>query len=360
MSSDVATAEEELEDQTEEHAYVAETELPLDCPKCKKFAPAWMTTFADMSTLLMALFAILYSFAEQDEKSKALMLGSLNAQFGATVIVPTIDMPIAQSIIFSDTKSVNDKNLKEISEDEAKQAKQNFLSLKQTLAEEITKGEVIVRQAANKVIVELLSFSSKDTATEDYYLTQSVLEISKKVLLAQAQMTTAIEVRKQDLAALEAIKQRRKEDAENQYQNMAADFAAEVKSGALELELKEENLIMRLPGEGSFVSGSATLQPGFKDLVMRIGEKLKISRGRIRIEGHTDNVKIAFSDQFRSNWDLSSARSGSVSSVFLKDQGIEIDRVVVAGFADSVPLESNDTPEGRSRNRRIEIIVRGF
>ncbi len=67
--------------------------LPLDCPKCKKFAPAWMTTFADMSTLLMALFAILYSFAEQDEKSKALMLGSLNAQFGATVIVPTIDMP---------------------------------------------------------------------------------------------------------------------------------------------------------------------------------------------------------------------------------------------------------------------------
>ena len=356
MSSGVATTE----GQDQELVFVQETRLPLDCPKCKKFAPAWMTTFADMSTLLMALFAILYSFAQQDEKSKALMLGSLNAQFGATVIVPTINMPIAQSIIFSDTKSVNDKNLKEISEDEALQAEQSFISLKQTLAEEIAKGEVIVRKADNKIVVELLSFSSKDSVSKDYYLTQSVLDISEKVLLAQAQMTTAIEVRKQDLAALEAVKQRRKEDAKNQYQNMAADFAAEVSSGALILELKEENLILRLPGEGSFVSGSASLQSGFKDLVTRIGEKLKTSRGRIRIEGHSDNVKIAFSEQFRSNWDLSSARSGSVGSVFLKDQGIDIDRVVVAGFADSVPLESNDTADGRARNRRIEIIVRGY
>lgn len=356
MSSDVVIAE----DQAEEHIFVPETKLLVDCPQCKKFAPAWMTTFADMSTLLMALFAILYSFAEQDEKSKALMLGSLNAQFGATVIVPTIDMPIAQSIIFSDTKSVNDKNLKEISEDEALQAEQSFISLKQTLAKEIAKGEVIVRKAENKIVVELLSFSTKDSASEDYYITQSVLDISEKVLLAQAQMTTAIEVRKQDLAALEAAKQRRKEDAKNQYKNMAADFAAEVSSGALILELNEENLILRLPGEGSFVSGSAALQSEFKDLVTRIGEKLKTSRGRIRIEGHTDNVKIAFSEQFRSNWDLSSARSGSVGSVFLKDHGIDTERVVVAGFADSVPLGSNDTADGRARNRRIEVIVRGY
>ena len=360
MSSELVIDEGRLEEEAEERVYVAEDKLPLDCPKCKKFAPAWMTTFADMSTLLMALFAILYSFAEQDEKSKALMLGSLNAQFGATVIVPTIDIPIAQSIVFAATTSVNDKNLKEINEDEALQAEQSFISLKQTLAEEIAKGEVIVRKAENKIVVELLSFSSKDSVSEDYYLTESVLYISEKVLLAQAQMTTVIEVRKQDLAALEAVKLRRQEDAKNQYQNMAADFAAEVSSGALILELKEENLILRLPGEGSFVSGSAALQSGFKDLLTRIGEKLKTSRGRIRIEGHTDNVKIAFSNQFRSNWDLSSARSSSVGSVFLKDQGIDTDRVVVAGFADSVPLESNDTADGRARNRRIEIVVRGY
>jgi chemotaxis protein MotB len=83
------------------------------------------------------------------------------------------------------------------------------------------------------------------------------------------------------------------------------------------------------------------------------------SKGKIRIEGHTDNVKIAFSDQFKSNWDLSSARSSSVASVFIKENGIAIDRLIVAGYADSVPLESNETGSGRSKNRRIEVIIRG-
>jgi chemotaxis protein MotB len=60
-----------------------------------------------------------------------------------------------------------------------------------------------------------------------------------------------------------------------------------------------------------------------------------------------------------SNWDLSSARSSSVASVLIKEAGIDVDRLIVAGLADSVPLESNDTANGRATNRRIEIIVRG-
>ena len=337
-------------------------EKPLDCPKCKKFAPPWMTTFADMSTLLMALFAILYSFAEQDEKSKALLLGSLNAQFGAAVIVPNLDVPIAQSIIFSNIESIRNKNLKKLSSDEQAsiEVERSFSTIKEILAEEIINGEVVVRKAENKVVVELLSFASQDEITEDFFLTQSVLDVSQKVLIAQSQTTTAIEVRKQDLAALEAIKQRRIESAKEQYQSITSDFSDEIRSGALELELKDENLTLRLPGEGSFVSGSASLQPSFRDLLNKIGDTLKSSKGRIRIEGHTDNLKIGFSDRFQSNWDLSSARSSSVSEVFIEEHGIDLERLVVAGFADSLPLESNDTADGRARNRRIEIIVRGF
>ena len=352
----------EAVDGTELEPILSAPEKPLDCPKCKKFAPPWMTTFADMSTLLMALFAILYSFAEQDEKSKALLLGSLNAQFGAAVIVPNLDVPIAQSIIFSNIESIRNKNLKKLSSDEQEsiEVEQSFSTIKEILAEEIVNGEVVVRKAENKVVVELLSFSSQDEITEDFFLTQSVLDVSQKVLIAQSQTTTAIEVRKQDLAALEAIKQRRIESAKEQYQSITSDFSDEIRSGALELELKDENLTLRLPGEGSFVSGSASLQPSFRDLLNKIGDTLKSSKGRIRIEGHTDNLKIGFSDRFQSNWDLSSARSSSVSEVFIKEHGIDLERLVVAGFADSLPLESNDTADGRARNRRIEIIVRGF
>ena len=352
----------EAVDDTELEPILSAPEKPLDCPKCKKFAPPWMTTFADMSTLLMALFAILYSFAEQDEKSKALLLGSLNAQFGAAVIVPNLDVPIAQSIIFSNIESIRNKNLKKLSSDEQEsiEVERSFSTIKEILAEEIINGEVVVRKAENKVVVELLSFASQDEITEDFFLTQSVLDVSQKVLIAQSQTTTAIEVRKQDLAALEAIKQRRIESAKEQYQSITSDFSDEIRSGALELELKDENLTLRLPGEGSFVSGSASLQPSFRDLLNKIGDTLKSSKGRIRIEGHTDNLKIGFSDRFQSNWDLSSARSSSVSEVFIEEHGIDLERLVVAGFADSLPLESNDTADGRARNRRIEIIVRGF
>ena len=352
----------EVIDGVEEESILPAPEKALDCPKCKKFAPPWMTTFADMSTLLMALFAILYSFAEQDEKSKALLLGSLNAQFGAAVIVPNLDVPIAQSIIFSNIESIRNKNLKKLSSDEQEsiEVERSFSTIKEILAEEIINGEVVVRKAENKVVVELLSFASQDEITEDFFLTQSVLDVSQKVLIAQSQTTTAIEVRKQDLAALEAIKQRRIESAKEQYQSITSDFSDEIRSGALELELKDENLTLRLPGEGSFVSGSAALQPSFRDLLNKIGDTLKSSKGRIRIEGHTDNLKIGFSDRFQSNWDLSSARSSSVSEVFIEEHGIDLERLVVAGFADSLPLESNDTADGRARNRRIEIIVRGF
>jgi len=93
-------------------------------------------------------------------------------------------------------------------------------------------------------------------------------------------------------------------------------------------------------------------------LLARVGRTVSDSKGGIRIEGHTDNVPIGFSDRFKSNWDLSAARSASVAS-YITGSGIDQERVTVAGFADTRPLESNDTPAGRAKNRRIEIIVEG-
>ena len=77
------------------------------------------------------------------------------------------------------------------------------------------------------------------------------------------------------------------------------------------------------------------------------------------VEGHTDNVPIAFSDRFQSNWDLSAARSAAVADYLLGNTEIQQGRLTVVGYADTKPLESNDTAEGRSKNRRIEIIVNG-
>tara|TARA_Y200000002_G_scaffold353391_1_gene332819 strand:- start:994 stop:2082 length:1089 start_codon:yes stop_codon:yes gene_type:complete len=330
------------------------------CPQCKGVAPIWMTTFADMATLLMALFALMYNFAEMDERQKAQAIGSLNASFGASVIVPVIDIPIADSTIFSEEDDVN-KNLKRLSQEEleALQVEETYSSLMDSLEGEIQKGEVVVRKANNKVVVELQSFSSKDDINDDYYLMQNVLEITEKVVAVQATTPTEIEVRKQDLAALQAMKERRVENAKRKFEKLGSDLKDDIEEGKLKLVLKDDNLIIRLAGEGSFVSGSDKVRPAFRELLRRIGNEIKTSSGKIRIEGHTDNVKIAFSDRFRSNWDLSSARSSSVASVMISDIGIDMERLVVAGYADSMPIEANDSAAGRSANRRIEIIVRG-
>ena len=107
---------------------------PKQCPKCRGVAPIWMTTFADMATLLMALFALMYNFAEMDQRQKAQALGSINAAFGSKVIIPVIDIPIAESTIFSEEDDVN-KNLKTLSQEEleALQVEETYTSLMESL-----------------------------------------------------------------------------------------------------------------------------------------------------------------------------------------------------------------------------------
>ena len=77
----------------------------------------------------------------------------------------------------------------------------------------------------------------------------------------------------------------------------------------------------------------------------------------ITIEGHTDNVPMAFSERFRSNWDLSAARSAAVADYLLDNTAVADGRVTVTGYADTKPLTSNDSPQGRAKNRRIEVII---
>jgi chemotaxis protein MotB len=79
----------------------------------------------------------------------------------------------------------------------------------------------------------------------------------------------------------------------------------------------------------------------------------------VTVAGHTDNVPVAFSERFQSNWDLSAARSASVADYLVGEGFIVPGAVTVTGFADTVPIASNDSAAGRAQNRRIEITVKG-
>ena len=108
--------------------------------------------------------------------------------------------------------------------------------------------------------------------------------------------------------------------------------------------------------KGSFSSGSADLQPGFDLVLQDVRDVLAGIKGRIVVEGHTDNIAISTS-RFRSNWELSAARAVTVAGELLSAGVLDPQRFTVSGFSYTQPLVDNGTAENRALNRRVEIIV---
>ena len=124
----------------------------------------------------------------------------------------------------------------------------------------------------------------------------------------------------------------------------------------VDLDVTEDQVTIRLMGETTFDTGKAEIEPQFKLLLIKLGAILKTAPGDIVIVGHTDNVPLV-GGRFRSNLGLSIARSGNVAEFLLHNSSIEPDRVSTMGFGEYRPLVSNATPEGREKNRRVEIIL---
>ncbi len=104
-----------------------------------------------------------------------------------------------------------------------------------------------------------------------------------------------------------------------------------------------------------FATGDARLTNDAKDILKSVAQTLKDDKHTIQVEGHTDNVPIA-TPLFASNWELSSARAGSVVRLFA-ESGVNESRMLAIGHSATQPVDSNDTTEGRARNRRVEVMI---
>src|SRR5690606_37489555 len=121
------------------------------------------------------------------------------------------------------------------------------------------------------------------------------------------------------------------------------------------VEEDARTVTVRLRNEGMFRSGSASVEDGYLPLLQRVAAALQEEPGQVIVAGHTDNVPI-HTLRFPSNWHLSMARADAVLKI-LADQGVAPARLTAEGRADSEPIASNDTAEGRNANRRIELIL---
>ena len=141
-----------------------------------------------------------------------------------------------------------------------------------------------------------------------------------------------------------------------QFRKLVSQFKQLTDAGKLQVELRENRMIVRLGDKILFDPGKTDLKPEGKDALGQVTEVLKSLPNRnYQIAGHTDNAPIK-SAKFRSNWDLSTARAVEVVN-FMIASGMEAKRLSAAGYADQSPVASNDSPENKAKNRRIEITL---
>ncbi|MBO5825138.1 MAG: flagellar motor protein MotB [Treponema sp.] len=137
-------------------------------------------------------------------------------------------------------------------------------------------------------------------------------------------------------------------------------FAPDVKSNRITITSDERGLIITLLSDNFFEQGSAELNINeTRETLLRLADFFKsaeMKNRRFRIEGHTDNAPVAENSKYLSNWELSSERAINVLH-YLADYGVDENQFSVAGYADTRPKFSNDTPESRAYNRRVDIII---
>lgn len=122
------------------------------------------------------------------------------------------------------------------------------------------------------------------------------------------------------------------------------------------IDQQERGLVVSLKEGGFFQSGSADVQESAYAVLAELAEKIKQYRNPVRIEGHTDNVPMS-SRTFPTNWELSSARATSMVRVLTDRFKVPADKISATGYGESRPKTSNDTPAGRARNRRVDIVI---
>ena len=133
------------------------------------------------------------------------------------------------------------------------------------------------------------------------------------------------------------------------------ELGSELRSGKLKISMGARGLIISFTQAALFPSGEDEIAKNFYPTIQKIANAIKQVPNPVRLEGHTDSVPI-HNSRFKSNWDLSAARSIALLEVFV-DSGMPRERLSIAGYGDTAPVDDNDTEEGRQRNRRVDMVV---
>ena len=143
-------------------------------------------------------------------------------------------------------------------------------------------------------------------------------------------------------------------------EELSQSLKDEISKGNIKIQQVRDRLTINMIDRVLFDSGRADIKPAGLKVLKQVSDVLnKITDKQIRIEGHTDNVPIStkLQDKFKTNWELSTTRATTVVRYLIDQGGVQPQALSAVGYADTHPIGSNDSEEGRSSNRRIEIVL---
>ena len=138
--------------------------------------------------------------------------------------------------------------------------------------------------------------------------------------------------------------------------SLRAALALEIEKGQIRIAMDRRGLVISLRESAFFASGGDAVYPGTYSSIEKIARAIAALPSQVRLEGHTDSVPI-HNSRFRNNWELSAARSIAMLELLTSRFDIPPQRLAVAGYAETAPVESNDTEQGRAHNRRVDIVI---
>ncbi len=272
----------------------------------------WLLTYADMITLLMALFMVLFSISSVNISKFKTLQESLKAAFSGSIL------PGGKALIQSGSQEQSQKSAQDTA---------------------IPSIVAINPQAANQNSAGSGSSTSGSTSS-----TSSAQSMSAASSTEQAKtLIAAAKIEQQQLTQLKAQL--------DQY------LKAHGLQNQVQTTVSRRGLVVRvLTDKVLFASGQADLKPAGLPLLGEVANLLNVATNHaIAVEGHTDSVPIS-SAQYPSNWELSTARATTVVRYFIS-RGVDANRMSAAGYADLHPIASNATERGRQLNRRVEIVL---
>ncbi len=274
--------------------------------------PAWVMTFADLMSLLLAFFVLLFSFSEMDKAVYKELAGSMKDAFGVQRDIKVKEPPKGVNIIAREFSP-------------GRPTSTPFNEVRQKTSQEFHEFPVFTDPADQGQEAR----DGKTNGVDDALLEN--LEDNKLALEKLNRIQTDSEL-------------------------ISKALIEEINDGMIDLDVEEQRIILRIREKGSFTSGSAQLIKPFRAITKKISKVFSDFDGVIIVSGHTDNLPI-HTDRFRSNWELSASRAVSVIHELKKDNVLKDKRFELAAMADTQPVDTNKTVIGRAKNRRVDIMM---